>query len=106
VLHGDLVEPVAWTWGLSLIVLTIAIHAIGVVVLAAYRPVVRQERVFARLVQLTVASVLALSLGCRPVDLYRLLIAGTWGNAYGIGQVLFKATPLIFADGGMPVRAP
>jgi hypothetical protein len=34
VLHGDLVEPVAWTWGFSLIVLTIAIHAIGVVVLA------------------------------------------------------------------------
>ena len=27
-------EPVTWTWGLSLIVLTIAIHAIGVVVLA------------------------------------------------------------------------
>ena len=32
--NGDLLEPVAWTWGLSLIVLTIAIHAIGVVVLA------------------------------------------------------------------------
>ncbi len=27
-------EPVVWTWGLSLIVLTVAIHAIGVVVLA------------------------------------------------------------------------
>ena len=27
-------EPVNWTWGLSLIVLTIAIHAIGVVALA------------------------------------------------------------------------
>ena len=27
-------EPVVWTWGLSLIVLTIAIHAIGVVVMA------------------------------------------------------------------------
>ena len=33
-LKGDPVEPVAWTWGLSLIVLTIAIHAIGVVMLA------------------------------------------------------------------------
>jgi hypothetical protein len=27
-------EPVNWTWGLSLIALTIAIHAIGVVMLA------------------------------------------------------------------------
>jgi hypothetical protein len=27
-------EPVVWSWGLSLIVLTVAIHAIGVVVLA------------------------------------------------------------------------
>jgi hypothetical protein len=33
-MEGDLSEPVNWTWGLSLIVLTIAIHAIGVVVLA------------------------------------------------------------------------
>ena len=27
-------EPVVWTWGLSLIVVTVAVHAIGVVVLA------------------------------------------------------------------------
>jgi hypothetical protein len=33
-MHGDLLEPVNWTWGLSLIALTIAIHAIGVVILA------------------------------------------------------------------------
>ena len=32
--NGELLEPVTWIWGLSLIVLTIAIHAIGVVVLA------------------------------------------------------------------------
>jgi simple sugar transport system permease protein len=25
-----------------------------------------------------------------------LVISGTWGSAYGIGQVLFKATPLLF----------
>jgi hypothetical protein len=31
---GDQLEPVVWTWGLSLIVLTIALHVIGVVVLA------------------------------------------------------------------------
>jgi hypothetical protein len=33
-MNGDLLEPVNWTWGLSLIALTIAIHATGVVVLA------------------------------------------------------------------------
>src|SRR4030095_10420545 len=33
-MNGDLWEPVNWTWGLSLVVLTIAIHASGVVVLA------------------------------------------------------------------------
>jgi hypothetical protein len=32
-MNGNL-EPVNWTWGLSLIVLTIAIHAIGVVIMA------------------------------------------------------------------------
>ena len=32
--NGDLLEPIIWIWGLSLIVLTIAIHAIGVVALA------------------------------------------------------------------------
>ena len=33
-MNGDLLETVNWTWGLSLVVLTIAIHATGVVVLA------------------------------------------------------------------------
>ena len=33
-MNGDLFEPVAWTWGLSLLALTLAIHAIGAVVLA------------------------------------------------------------------------
>ena len=32
-MNGDL-EPVNWTWGLSLIVLTIAIHSIGMVMMA------------------------------------------------------------------------
>ena len=28
--------------------------------------------------------------------MYRLLLEGTWGNAYGFGQVLYKATTLAF----------
>ena len=27
--------------------------------------------------------------------MFRLLIEGTWGNAYGIGQVLYKTTTLV-----------
>ena len=33
-MNGDLTEPVNWIWGLSLIALTIAVHATGVVMLA------------------------------------------------------------------------
>jgi simple sugar transport system permease protein len=51
---------------------------------------------WAALVALAVASALMLAVGGAPAEVYRLLLAGTWGNAYGIGQVLFKATPLIF----------
>ena len=35
-MNGDLAEPVNWIWGLSLIALTIAIHATGVVMLALF----------------------------------------------------------------------
>jgi len=33
--------------------------------------------------------------GQSPGAVYRLLIEGTWGNAYGLGQVLYKTTTLI-----------
>lgn len=35
--------------------------------------------------------------GESPRTLVGELLAGTWGSGYGIGQVLFKATPLLFA---------
>jgi ABC-type uncharacterized transport system permease subunit len=34
--------------------------------------------------------------GESPLVVARLLFDGTWGTAYGAGQVLFKATPLLF----------
>lgn len=34
--------------------------------------------------------------GNSPLRVFGLLLSSTWGDAYGIGQVLFKATPLIF----------
>ncbi len=40
-------------------------------------------------------SLLILLVGESPLRVYKLLILSTWGSKYGIGQVLFKATPLI-----------
>lgn len=34
--------------------------------------------------------------GASPREMAGLLIEGTWGTSYGAGQVLFKATPLLF----------
>jgi simple sugar transport system permease protein len=35
--------------------------------------------------------------GESPAALAKLLFIGTWGTSYGIGQVLFKATPILFS---------
>ncbi len=43
-----------------------------------------------------VGDILILSYGQSPGTVYRLLIDGTWGNGYGLGQVLYKATTLAF----------
>ncbi len=52
--------------------------------------------VVALLVAAIVGDVLILSFGQSPGTVYRLLIDGTWANAYGLGQVLYKATSLTF----------
>src|SRR4029079_4795763 len=49
----------------------------------------------ALLVAALAGSVLIWFVGKSPLDVYGLLLEGTWGNPYGIGQVLFRATPLI-----------
>lgn len=49
----------------------------------------------ALLVALVAGDILILSVGQSPGDVYQLLIKGTWGNAYGFGQVLYKTTTLI-----------
>jgi ABC-type uncharacterized transport system permease subunit len=41
-----------------------------------------------------VGDLLILAYGEAPATVFRLLVDGTWGNAYGIGQVLYKATTL------------
>ena len=51
----------------------------------------------ATLLSLLVGSMLILAVGSSPLEVYRLLLAGTWGNLHGISQVFFKATPLALA---------
>ncbi len=52
--------------------------------------------VVALLIAAVVGDVLILSFGQSPSAVYKLLLDGTWGNAYGFGQVLYKATTLTF----------
>jgi simple sugar transport system permease protein len=47
-------------------------------------------------IALVVGDLLILTFGQAPGAVYRLLLEGTWGNAYGFGQVLYKATTLTF----------
>jgi general nucleoside transport system permease protein len=66
----------------------------------ASRRVAIEEAVLPPLVALMLAAVvgdvLILSFGQSPGAVYKLLLDGTWGNAYGFGQVLYKATTLTF----------
>ena len=59
-----------------------------------------EESLLPALVALMIAAVvgdlLILSFGQSPGAVYRLLLDGTWGNAYGFGQVLYKTTTLTF----------
>jgi general nucleoside transport system permease protein len=50
----------------------------------------------ALVIALVAGDLLILSFGQAPADVYRLMLEGTWGNAYGFGQVLYKATTLVF----------
>jgi simple sugar transport system permease protein len=52
--------------------------------------------IVALLIAALVGDVLILVYGQSPGAVYRLLLQGTWGNAYGLGQVLYKTTTLTF----------
>ncbi|HEY3249883.1 MAG TPA: ABC transporter permease, partial [Ignavibacteria bacterium] len=43
-----------------------------------------------------IGAIIISLIGKDPILVYSTLIANTLGNSYGIGMVLFKATPLIF----------
>lgn len=48
-------------------------------------------------------DLLVLAYGEAPGELLPMLFRGTWGTAYGAGQVLYKATPLVFAGLGVTI---
>ena len=50
----------------------------------------------ALLIAALVGDILIIIFGQSPGDVYRQLLEGTWGNAYGFGQVIYKATTLTF----------
>ncbi|MEP6689676.1 MAG: ABC transporter permease [Gemmatimonadaceae bacterium] len=50
----------------------------------------------ALLIAVAAGDILILSFGQQPGDVWLTMLRGTWGNAYGFGQVLYKATTLIF----------
>lgn len=50
--------------------------------------------VVALAIALVVGDLLILAFGQSPRAVWRVLVEGTWGNPYGIGQVLYKATTL------------
>jgi simple sugar transport system permease protein len=52
--------------------------------------------IVAIVIALVIGDLLILSFGQSPGAVYRLLLEGTWGNAYGFGQVLYKTTILTF----------
>ncbi len=51
--------------------------------------------VVALAIAMVVGDLLILTFGESPASVFRLLLEGTWGNAYGFGQVLYKATTLV-----------
>jgi general nucleoside transport system permease protein len=50
----------------------------------------------ALLIALVLGDLLIMAFGQNPGAVYRLLIEGSWGNPWGLGQVIFKATTLAF----------
>lgn len=46
-------------------------------------------------ISMVIGAVFILAIGHDPLTVYSLMFTETLGNTYGIGQVLFKATPLV-----------
>lgn len=49
-------------------------------------------------------SLLIIIAGAAPLEVWRTMFARTFGDGYGVGQVIFRATPLVFT--GLAVAVP
>ena len=45
---------------------------------------------------LVAGAVFILAIGERPLEIYALMARESFGTGYGVGQTLFRATPLVF----------
>ena len=63
--------------------------------LSRWLPPARMRLVFAAAGALLVFNLVVAAFGHGPAETLSRAFAGTWGTAYGTGQVLFKATPLL-----------
>jgi len=52
--------------------------------------------VLAVVLSFAVGAIFIVSVGQNPAEVYSILLSQTLGSSYGIGQLLFKSTPLIF----------
>ena len=60
-------------------------------------PLTALAPVAAVLLALLAGAVLIAAVGQSPVEIYALLVQQALGTGYGVGQTLFKSTPLLFA---------
>ncbi len=58
----------------------------------------------ALLAAMAAGSLLIILAGASPLEVWRTLVARTFGDAYGAGQVVFRATPLVLT--GLAVAVP
>lgn len=53
--------------------------------------------ILAVVLSFAVGAIFIVMVGQNPIEVYSVLFSQTLGSSYGIGQLLFKSTPLIFA---------
>ena len=97
-MNGDLLERASWTWGLSLIALTVAIHALGVVMMALV-----MEKIRFRLNDGSLGSrnVIPIVIGIGLVGAVGLLLA----VLHGIEATIWAAAYLWLGALGSPIDA-
>lgn len=55
------------------------------------------------LLTFVILTILIIAIGRSPAEVFEIIINDVFGSGYGIGQVLFKATPLIFISCGLAI---